>query len=107
MKKQEFYDANTEYYMVSVFDNDRVKHIRCPFRTKKEVNEWCEAVSTNGLYANFQVFNEKTLDLVSKYEINDKGEEIALTLRQAIFGNVYQRYAERFKAGKTSRTLGE
>lgn len=105
MKKQEFYDANTEYYMVSVFDNDRVKHIRCPFRTKKEVNEWCEAVSTNGLYANFQVFNEKTLDLVAKYITNDEGEEIGITIRQGIFGYRYQRYAERFQAGEAPRIV--
>lgn len=103
MKELEYYNPEEEYFMISVFDNDTVKHIRCPFKTKKEVDEWCAAVPTNGIYSNFQIFNEKTLDIVSKYAINDKDEEVSMTLRQAIFGVRYQKHAERFQSGKSAR----
>lgn len=104
MKEPEYYDPSIEYFMISVFDTKDIRHIRIPFRTRKEVNEWYKALpKTGNLYRNFEVFNEKTLDLVAKYEINDAGDEIPMTLRQAIFGPNYQHCAESFMAGEMAR----
>lgn len=99
MNEPKLYDPNIDYFMVSVFDDIDVRWIRNQFMTTEELRDWHVAVKRNSVrYRNFEVFNEKTLDIASKYPMTED-DDCEMTLREALFGPNYQWYADYFRTG--------
>jgi hypothetical protein len=85
-------------YMLSVWDNEEVRHIRSPFLTLDDLNDWFKYFhSTYPRFINLQIFTENTLDICSYYEGKNSDEKVKLTLRQYLFGDTYEYFAQDMK----------
>ena len=95
------YNPKCEYSMVSMMKNDSSSHIRCPYNTKMELQETLRGYVENFTdYSNLEIFTEETLNIKGKFMCED-GEERELTLRQYLFGNMYEKLAKNIVSGVT------
>ena len=100
------YNPEKKYYFLSASDFEKVAWIRMPFMTRREVNETLKKMLDKQYldketgkwhlkYGNIEIFSEEdTLNKKSKYHCTD-GEYHELTLREAIFGDRYEKWYER------------
>jgi len=100
------YNPEKKYYFLSATDYEHVCWIKYPLMTRGDINETLkdilearyvdkETVQVRLKYGNIEIFSEDdTLNKKSKYSRTD-GEYHELTLREAIFGDKYEKYYER------------
>ena len=95
------YNPDVVYSMVSMVKNDSYSHIRCPYNTKMELQETLRGYVENFTdYSNLEIFTEETLNIKGKFMCEDE-EERELTLRQYLFGDLYQKCSDNIVSGKS------
>lgn len=105
MLKKDNYNPNTKYYMLSVIDNEEVRWIRNTFMNEYEIKDWIDHASQyDGRYSKLEIFDEKTLDLLTLCPTNETGVKTEITLRHALFGGRYQKFADKIRMGAATET---
>jgi hypothetical protein len=85
-------------YMMSFLDCQELRHIRNPFLTHQEINEWMKYISLSyPRFSDIEIFKDDTLD-TSFYKFNESSDETKqITLRQYLFGDLYEETSQDIK----------
>ncbi len=96
--KLDEFKKDENLYMMSFWDCQELRHIRNPFLTHKEVNEWLNYISKSyPRFTDIEIFTDDTLD-TSFHKLNESSDETKeITLRQYLFGDIYEEISQDVK----------
>ena len=96
--KLDEFKKDENLYMMSFWDCQELRHIRNPFLTHNEINEWLKYISQSyPRFSDIEIFKNDTLD-TSIQKFNESCNETRqMTLRQYLFGDLYEEISQDIK----------
>jgi len=96
----------SKLWMMSVQDDEDVRWIRSPFNDEVTMRAFSYRYLSDKKYSEYEVFTEKTLDIVLDVCVDKTTLEIqTMTLREILFGKMYQDISDSYHESDDFRKM--